>query len=56
MWEYLKTEIKYQNKYQLDDELKKLGDDNWEIILYKEKDNKNFSPTNIVDILAKRKK
>jgi len=56
MWEYIRTDIKYKTIIDLNQQLKELGDDNWEIISYKETENIKYDRTHIAKIFAKRPK
>lgn len=47
MWEYKRIDFKFKNINDLHSILKKIGDDNWEIIFYQENLNE-------IKILAKR--
>lgn len=56
MWEYKRTTITYKSFYELEDQLQKLGNDNWEIIYYYEVPKEKYETRSEVEILAKRTK
>lgn len=56
MWEYKRVSITYKSHIDLDEELQKLGDNDWEIIYYYEIPNDKYEIRREVDILAKRPK
>jgi len=56
MWEYDRFTFKYNIMKDLIDKLNKLGEDNWEIIYYKEEKPPNFGEKWICTVLVKRLK
>jgi len=55
MWEYKKIVLNYTSSPELTTELNKIGEDNWEIVEYKEEKSNPFGNTGTtVVILAKR--
>jgi len=56
MWEYKRLDISYKSGNDLDEQIKKLGENNWEIIYYYEVPTEKFERTQRVKILAKRPK
>lgn len=53
MWEYKRTELKFRTYAELNEELRRLGTDGWEIIYYKENE---FEKKNniLINVLIKR--
>ena len=56
MWEYKRFDFSYKSVFDLDEELKKIGNDNWEIIIYDEPITEKYERIQTVKILAKRHK
>jgi hypothetical protein len=56
MWEYKRIDITYKSHSELEEELNKLGDDNWEVIYYFEVPTEKYETRREVEILIKRPK
>jgi len=56
MWEYKRLDFSYKTVFELDNQIKKLGEDDWEIISYYDVPTEKLENRQRVKILAKRHK
>ena len=56
MWDYKRTNITYRSNIELEEELKKLGDNSWEIIYYFEVPTEKYESKRTVEIISKKPK
>jgi hypothetical protein len=54
MWKYKRTELKFRNYFELNEELNKLGADGWDVVYYRENDIENNSNNIVINILIKK--
>jgi hypothetical protein len=56
MWEYRRLDFSYKTITDLEEKLQKLGDENWDIIVYTEIPQEKYDRSQRIKILGKRPK